>query len=129
MALPSDANVDFLLCDAVRQNPNGKLDLAGYFPVHEVKLDVGAKLPVEINLTFVFVLKEGEGRFSPVFRIIDPLDKELHNHPLPEFSKLAGAAHVMMLPVGRIPITVSGNFTVSLEFEGQHYRRSVRIFQ
>ena len=63
MALPSDANIDLLLCDAVRRTPEGKLDLAGYFPIHEVKLDASAPLPpdayCEANANFGVVTMEG----------------------------------------------------------------------
>jgi hypothetical protein len=129
MALPSDARIDLLLCDGVRSNPDGKLDIAGFYPTGEVKLDPAAKLPATINLTFVFVLKDGDGQFSAVFRIVDPLGKELHKFDVPEFKKPPGVAHVMMLPVGLIPIAHSGNYSVSLEIGGQHHQRSVRIFQ
>ena len=129
MALPTDANVDFLVCDAVRQNSEGKLDLAGYFPTAEVRLDPAAKLPVAVNLTFVFVLKDGDGAFRPTVRITDPLGKELHAFEVPEFRKPPEQAYVMMLPIGGIPIAHSGNYTISLEISGQIYRRSVRIFQ
>ena len=129
MALPTDAKVDLLLCDGVRNNPDGKLDIAGFYPTGEIKLDPTANLPATINLTFVFVLKDGDGQFSPVFRLVDPLGKELHKFDVPEFGKPPGVAHVMMLPVGLIPITRSGNYVVSLEIGGQHYRRSVRIYQ
>ena len=129
MALPTDANVDLLLCDGVRNNPDGKLDIAGFYPTGEVKVDATANLPVTINLTFVFVLKDGDGQFSPVFRISDPLGNELHKFDVPQINKPAGIAHVMMLPVGLIPITRAGNYAVSLEIAGQQYRRSVRIFQ
>ena len=129
MPLPTDANIDFLLCDAVRQNRDGKLDIAGYFPVPEVKLDPGAPLPAAINLTFVFVIKDGEGRFRGTFRIFDPLGKELHLQDLKEVVKPAGQPHLMMLAVTLIPIVNSGNFTISLELDGQRFDRSVRIFQ
>jgi hypothetical protein len=129
MALPTDANIDLLLCDGVRPNPDGKLDIAGFYPIAEVKLDPTASLPATINLTFLFVLKDGDGQFSPVVRIVDPLGKELHKFDVPEFRKPPGVAHVMMLPVGLIPIARSGNYVVSLEIGGQHYRRTVRIFQ
>lgn len=128
MPLPSDANVDLLICDAVRQNPDGKLDIAGYFPVREVKLDA-APLPAAVNLTFVFVLKDGEGRFRATFRILDPLDAELHRVDIAEFAKPDGHAHLIMLQINRIPIVRAGNFTVLLEIEGQEYRRPVRIYQ
>ncbi|HUI35151.1 MAG TPA: hypothetical protein VLX67_06485 [Stellaceae bacterium] len=129
MPLPTDANVDFLVCDAVRQTPDGKLDLAGFFPTGEVRLDPSAKLPAALNLTFVVVLKDGDGVFRPTIRISDPLGKELHAFEIPEFSKAAGQAHIMMLPVERIPIANAGAYTISFEISGQTYRRSVRIFQ
>jgi len=129
MALPADANVDFLVCDAVRQNAEGKLDLAGYFPTAEVRLDPAAKLPVALNLTFVVVLKDGDGAFRPTVRIADPLGKELHAFEVPEFTKLPGQAYVMMMPVERIPIAHSGAYAISFEISGQVYRRNVRIFQ
>ena len=129
MAVPSDANVELLLCDAVRQHSNGKLDLAGYFPVLEVRVDSSAPLPAAIDLTFVFVLKDGEGTFPAIFRIVDPLGEELHHHNIAKVDKTAGAPHVMMLPVTRIPTTRAGNFEISLEIAGERYRRQVRIFQ
>jgi hypothetical protein len=129
MALPSDANMDFLVCDAVRQSAEGKLDLAGYFPTREVKLDAAAQLPVAVNLTFVFVLKDGDGPFKTTCHIVDPLDNELHRFDVGEFRKSAGQAHVLMLPVGMIPVAHSGNYSVVLELNGEPYRRSVRIHQ
>jgi hypothetical protein len=129
MPLRTDANVDFLVCDAVRQNAEGKLDLAGFFPTAEVRLDPAAKLPVALNLTFVVVLKDGDGMFRPTVRIADPLGKELHAFEIPEFKKLPGQAHIMMMPVERIPIANSGAYAISVEISGEMYRRSVRIFQ
>jgi hypothetical protein len=129
MALPTDANVSFLLCDEVRQTPDGKLDLAGYFPVDEIKIDPSAHLPGEIHLTFVFVLKDGDGQFEAVLRLVDPLGKELHEYRFDRFEKLAGFRHIVMLRVTRIPIIVLGVYEVSLEIEGQRYRRPVRIYQ
>jgi hypothetical protein len=129
MPLPTDANVDFLVCDAVRQNAEGKLDLAGFFPTAEVRLDPAAKLPVALNLTFVVVLKDGDGMFRPTVRIADPLGKELHAFEIPEFKKLPGQDHIMMMPVERIPIANSGAYAISVEISGEMYRRSVRIFQ
>ena len=129
MALPTDAEIGFLICDAVRQSADGKLDIAGYYPTGEVRLDPAARLPASLNLTFVFILKDGEGRFRAVHRIVDPLGKELHRFELPELNKLAGAGHAVMLPVAQIPIAHSGNYAISLEIDGQNYQRVVRIFQ
>jgi hypothetical protein len=129
MALPTDANVDLLLCDAVRQTAEGKLDIAGYFPVHQVKVAANAQLPVGINLTIVFVVKDGEGRFKAALRLLDPAERELHRQQLDEFTKDAVAPHVVMLTLNRIPVEQWGNFTFVLEIDGQEYRRPVQIFQ
>lgn len=129
MVLPTDANVELVLCDTVRRTPDGKLDIAGYFPIHQVKLDPSVPLPVAINMTFVFVVKDGEGRFKGVFRLDDPLDHELHRSDLDEFTKTAAAPHVIMLQINRIPIERSGNFSVVLEIGGREFRRPMRIFQ
>ena len=67
----TDAKIDLsVLCDGVRPNPDGKLDRAGFYPTGEVKVDSATKLPVTINLTFVFVLKDGDGQFPAIFRIV-----------------------------------------------------------
>jgi hypothetical protein len=129
MALPTDANVELVLCDAARAKPDGKIDIAGYFPIPEVKLDPSAPLPAAINMTFLFVVKDGEGQFRGVFRILDPLGTELHRHDIREFSKQTGLPHLIILAISRIPIVNAGNFCALLELEGQEYRRSVRIFQ
>jgi hypothetical protein len=129
MALPTDAKVEFLVCDAIRQGAGGKLDIAGYYPTGEVKIDPAARLPAPLNLTFVFILKDGDGRFRGVFRIVDPLGNELHRFELPDIVKTADAGHAMMLPVAQIPIAHSGNYAICLEIDGQPYQRSVRIYQ
>lgn len=129
MALPTDANIDFILCDVIRRNAEGKLDIAGYFPIHEVKLDPSVPLPAACNLTFAFVVKDGDGRFRASFRLLDPLGAELHQQPLDDFAKEARVPHVIMLLLNRIPVARAGNFTVVLEIDGQEFRRPVRIFQ
>jgi hypothetical protein len=129
MALPDDAKVDFLICDAVRQGADGKLDMAGYYPTGEIKIDAAVRLPASLNLTFVFILKDGEGRFRGALRIVDPLGKELHRYDLPEVVKLAGQGHAMLMPVAQIPIVSSGSYSISLELDAQPYQRLVRIFQ
>jgi Family of unknown function (DUF6941) len=129
MALPADDKVAFLICDAVRQGADGKLDIAGYYPTGEVRVDPAAKLPATLDLTFVFILKDGDGRFRGIMRIVDPLGREVLRFDLPEIVKVADGGHAMMLPIKKIPVVSSGNFTVSIELDGQKYQRSVRIFQ
>ena len=129
MALPTDVNIDFFICDAIRQTQDGKLDIAGYYPTLEVKIDPTVTLPVSLNLTFVFILKDGDGRFRGVHRLADPLGKELHRFELPEVVKPAGLSHALFLPVAQIPVVHSGHYPVILDLDGQSYRRSVRIYQ
>jgi hypothetical protein len=129
MALPTDANIHLLLCDAVGQRPDGKLDIAGYFPVPEVKLDPAAKLPAAIDLTFVFVLKDGDGKYRPRFRLLDPMGKELHRGESGEFVKQPGFPGMVVFPIRLIPVVVAGNYAVELRLGDGEYRRSFRVFQ
>ena len=130
MALPTDANVALLICDGARQTPDGKLDIAGYYPISEVKIDPAEKLPAHLNLTFVYILKDGEGRFRAKHRIVDPLGKELHNFDVPDsITMAAGKSHILFLPVGLIPIANAGNYSIVLELDRHPYRRTIRIFQ
>ena len=129
MALPTDANVELMICDAARATPDGKLDLAGLFPIPAIRVDPAAQLPAGLNLTLVYVLKDGEGQFRCALRIVDPLGKELLRQPLTEVGKAAGQHHIMIMPIALIPIALSGEYAIVLEIEGQEYRRTVRIFQ
>jgi len=129
MALPTDANIELVLCDSARAKPDGKLDITGYYPFPSVKLDPSAPLPAAINLTFLFVIKDGDGQFRGRFRILDPHGGELHRYEIREFTKQPGLPHLVILTVNRIPIVSSGDFCALLEIEGQEYRRMVQIFQ
>jgi hypothetical protein len=129
MALPSDPNVELMMCDAARMKPDGKLDIAGYFPIPEVKLDPNTPLPGAINMTFIFVVRDGDGIFRAAFRLLDPLGAELHRQEIREFTKTPGQPHLIILAINRIPIVKSGDFCALLEIAGQEYRRAVHIFQ
>lgn len=129
MALPTDAHVEMVLCDDVRFSPGGKLDIVGYFPMPEIKLAADVQLPGAINLSFLFVIRDGEGMFRGSFRLLDPLGGELHRHEVAEFSKRADGPHLIMFKINAIPIARWGSFTALLEIGGEEYRRPIRISQ
>ena len=129
MALPTDANVDFLVCDEVQQEPDGKVNLIGLYPTSEERIDSGVKLPVSLNLAFVFILKDGDGHFRPVFRLADPLGREMHKSSVPDIRKPAGTGHTVSMNITTIPIMNFGTYSAVLEIEGERFQRNVRIFQ
>ncbi|HXC29209.1 MAG TPA: hypothetical protein VNV38_14730 [Stellaceae bacterium] len=129
MALPSDTHVEMLLCDDVRFTPGGKLDITGYFPIPEIQLASDVQLPGAINLSFLFILRDGEGTFRGSFRILDPLGGELHRHEVVEFTKRTAGPHLIMFKVNSIPIARWGSFTALLEIGGGEYRRPIRVSQ
>jgi hypothetical protein len=129
MALPADTHVEMVLCDDVRFSPGGKLDITGYFPLPEIKLAADVQLPGAINLSFLFVIRDGDGTFRGSFRILDPLGGELHRHEVAEFAKHAGSPHLIMFKINAIPITRWGSFTALLEIGGHEYPRPIRISQ
>lgn len=129
MALPTDSNVDFLVCDTARQEPDGKITLTGFYPTGEIKIDPTARLPVGLNLTFVFVLKDGEGEFRGAFRLYDPLGKELTHNQLPDIKKVAGQGQTVWIGLDAIPVLALGNYAVALGVGDGQYRRNFRVMQ
>jgi len=129
MTVPTDENVDFLVCDEVQQEPDGKLNLVGLYPTREVRIEAGLKLPVSLNLAFVFILKDGDGHFRPVFRLVDPLGREMHKSSVPDLRKPADVGHTVSMNITTIPIMNFGSYSAFLEIEGQQFQRNVRIFQ
>jgi hypothetical protein len=129
MPLPTDAKVEFLICDAARQNPDGKLDIAGFYPTGDVKLDATVRFPAPLNLTFIFVLRDGDGRYPGALRIVDPLGKDIQRFDLQDIEKLPGTGYAMILPVAQMPVSVSGHYGIVLEIDRQPYKRTVHIFQ
>lgn len=129
MALPTDGGVDVLVCDAVRQDPDGKLTLAGFYATGEIRIDPNAPLPVALNLAFVFVMRDGDGDFRLAFRLYDPLGKELTNNTLPNVRKPAGQGQVVYVTLNQIPVATLGNYAVELGIDDRRYRRTIRIGQ
>lgn len=129
MALPTDANVDFLVCDEARQESDGKVNLLGFYPSGEIRLDPNSKLPATLNLGCVFVIRDGDGEFRASFRVADPLGKELANHTLPDIRKTPNQGYSLSLNVQAIPILNFGNYALELSVGDQRFRRTIRIFQ
>ncbi|HYM71714.1 MAG TPA: hypothetical protein VET89_01945 [Stellaceae bacterium] len=129
MALPTDENVDFLVCDVAQQRPDGKIDLTGFYPTGEIKVDPNAQLPASMNLAFVFVLKDGAGDFRVSFRLYDPLGKELTHNPLPNIKKPSDQGQTLWVNLGQIPVVNLGHYAVELAIDDQRYRRTIRIIQ
>ena len=129
MALPTDAKVDLLVCDTIRQESDGKLNLFGLFPTGEVQIDPTAKPPFTLNLTFTFILKDGDGHFRTSLQILDPIGQELHKGDLPDIDKPGDKGHSLSATINAIPIKNFGHYSVILMLDGQPYRRTVRIFQ
>jgi hypothetical protein len=129
MALPTDANVDLLICDSAQHEPSGKINLTGLYPTPEIKIDPNAQLPAHLNLAFVFVLKDGDGDFPISVRIVDPLGKELFSQALPNIKKVVGQGYAVSLNLQAIPILKFGSYAVELGVGDQSFRRTMRVFQ
>lgn len=129
MALPTDGNVDLLVCDVARQDPDGKMSLIGFYATGEIRIDPNAQLPAELNLAFVFILKDGDGDFRLSFRLYDPLGKELTHNPLPNIRKPAGQGQVVFVNLNQIPVANLGSYAVELGIDDMRFRRTIRITQ
>ncbi len=124
MQLPSDAAVQFVLCEAAREEKGGKISLLGVYPDRKVLLPPDTKFPVAMQLALVFLLLDGEGPFNGTLSVNssggEPL---LSGAALPNIEKASDAAGTVMINVAPFPIVGFGRIEIILTLEGQEFRR------
>lgn len=122
---PSDPNVWMLVTDAIRIEANGKLTLLGFFGGPTVNLLPDATLPASINLTFLFLLNDGEGTFNASLSIKPPTGTPaiIHQQMLDKPNDVHG------IIVGLQPLIVPelGTYELVLSLDDRRYVRRLQI--
>ena len=93
---PSDASVQFLICESVREETGGKATLLGYMGGGTILVPRGTIFPVGIQLGMVFVLVDGEGKFRASLEAIGPNGVKLGETAMPDVMKSRGRNHMIM---------------------------------
>lgn len=106
-----------LLCDSARREQTGKYTLTGYYGGDQILIAPGGPTPPVFPLSFVVVVKGGQGTFSATFNLYAPTPAApIVSHKFPDLIKKPEGNHVYVL-----------NFLTFAAPEFGEYRLSLRI--
>jgi|SRR5271165_260057 len=123
---PKDVTV-FLAADAIRQEMGGKVSLLGVFANGSIVLPQEAKFPAGLPLAFYFAFADGEGKFSPALRIIDPSGKQVTDLKMADTVKKYNESMQFVINFGVFLIPMVGKYQVDLMLDGRVYVNSITI--
>jgi len=123
---PTNGRLQFLVCEQVREEANGKHTLLGFFPGEEIKLL--AAPPVFIQLALMFIFKDGVGAFDVAFDMEVPGPTQpFPRQQLGSISIIAGKTAVFSLNMQAFPVQSIGEHKVRLQLDREQYARSFTV--
>jgi hypothetical protein len=127
MMLPTDALVEFFVCDTAREDKDNKVSLLGIYPDRRLQLPADARFPAAFIVTFVFFLLDGEGPFEVTVDINTPTAQPPFRAVVPNIQKLANQPATVL--VAFMPFVASGfgTYEVILTLNSQSYPRTFEV--
>jgi hypothetical protein len=124
---PSDAAVNFLLAETVRQEVGGKLTIIGFYPGNQLLIPKGTKQTVT-PLAFIFLVLEGEGTFPSSISLVSPSGKAMfQDEKMPDTVKIPKQPLSVLVGVQPFVTDEIGKFDVTLRLGDASYRRSFTV--
>ena len=126
-AVPSDAAVNFLLAESVRQELGGKLTIIGLYPGNQITIPKGTKQLVT-SIAFAFIVLDGDGTFSTTFSLRAPSGKVIFKDDFLQRSvKNPGEPLIVLIAVQPFVTDETGKFDISLHLDSATYPRSFTV--
>jgi hypothetical protein len=126
-SFPTDSATLFLVCEIVRQEPEGKVTLIGVFTAGDilVPLETALSLP---SLGILFVFKDGEGKFSCTMSMFSPSGHVIIDKiKLADVEKQRESAHNLVLNFSPFQTAEFGTFRVVIQLNDRSYERTFQI--
>jgi hypothetical protein len=128
MPSPTDANILLLLCDIARQEVGGKITLLGYWAGELVQIPQGTVFPTLINVSAVFLLRDGQGSFTAQVELIGPAGVTVPPTALPQVNKPdANINHALIVNFTPFQASGFGTYQIVLRLNGQAFTRSFTL--
>jgi hypothetical protein len=125
--LPRDEHVWFLVAQSIRNEGDGKMSLLGFFGTERIVIAT-ATLPAVLPVTFIFLLREGEGSFAADFSIRDPSGQIVHEEDLPPAQKrFSTENHGIAVTIAPLVVPAFGIYRIILRLDGKRYKRAFTI--
>ena len=126
--LPRDENVWLLVADSARAEAGGKMSLFGFYGTERIQIQDSIALPSALPLVFVFLLREGVGRFLATFQIRDPNGELVHSENLaPVMKPSARDNHGVAVTLAPFQIPSLGSYKLTLTLDGKRYKRTFTV--
>jgi hypothetical protein len=127
--LPSEIDVQLLVCEDIRMEMNHKLTLAGFFPGNSI--NVGEYGPKNvIPLAFLLLINGGEGTFVANFALKYPDGKVIVKDGPQTIQKNKNQTAAHFLKVTNFPIPQLGPYVFEVTLDGGAvFRRQFTIGQ
>ena len=116
------------MCETAREESGGKVSILGYVAGDEIMLPSDIKFPAGFSFAFVFVLKDGSGKFKPTFEIRDSSGNNIIPlQPLSELVKPLGKAANILVNIPMLVVPSFGTYSITMSIEGVSYTRKLTI--
>jgi hypothetical protein len=126
--LPTDASIQFLVCESAREGKDNKISLLGIFPDRNLRLPADARFPAAFPVTLVFFVLDGEGLFNGTVEIKTSVSQEPPiSASLPNLQKAADQPATITLAFMPFIAAGFGIYEVILTLNGQKYTRTFEV--
>jgi hypothetical protein len=116
-----------LLCEDVRQEVGSKFTLVGVYAGEIVNIPATAPPSVNFVFSFVFIFRDGEGSFTPMFRLSGPQGPIGAPLASPTITKNPGDPMICAFQYKPTPPLSRGTYKAQVEFSGRAYDFSFTI--
>lgn len=114
------------MCEFARLEPDGKASLIGFFGSNKLALAT-EHLPSSINLSFVFVVQDGEGVFKCTSEVFAPDGHKLGESELPHVDKKSDGVATVIMTAPNFPVVAYGRYEIRVHLDDRTYVRDVEI--
>jgi hypothetical protein len=124
-AIPTDNEVNVLVCDDVRLEMNKKLTLVGFYAGRSINAaNIGPQFTVP--LAFLFLFSGGEGKFSMRFEIKAPSGNKIVEDA-PQIEKVKNATAIHVIKILHFPLVETGTYRFDIYLGTKLYSRPFAI--
>lgn len=116
-----------LLCEDIRQEVGNKFTVLGLFAGNVIEFPPEAPVLVQLNLTIVILVHDGEGTFSGTFQLTGPAGLVGTAVQIPSQTKVQDATMVLIFAFKPTPPIAFGEFRADLSLSGVTYSHAFQV--
>jgi hypothetical protein len=124
--LPSKIDT-FILAEALRPEPGGKISILGAFAAAIVRLPPGTKFPVNVTLALYMLFRDGEGTFDAKIKLIPPGGAVAGPFQIPTSVKEPGQPFTLLVNFPIFSLTAVGKYSIQVFLDDKQYNEEFTV--